>query len=151
MHEQGTGIRIAPGWLTFLVGLLLLALAGVLYQQSLMASGAAAAAADRARGPEAGATAQAIKYACPMRCVEADEPGRCPVCGMDMTPIVMSGGAPAAGSVPGDNGTRAAAAPTYTCPMHPQIVQDHPGTCPLCGMELVPARSGDAAVDPALE
>ncbi|SMO68950.1 efflux RND transporter periplasmic adaptor subunit [Solitalea koreensis] len=26
----------------------------------------------------------------------------------------------------------------YTCPMHPQIVQDKPGTCPICGMDLVP-------------
>lgn len=26
----------------------------------------------------------------------------------------------------------------YTCPMHPQIVQDAPGKCPLCGMTLVP-------------
>lgn len=25
----------------------------------------------------------------------------------------------------------------YTCPMHPQIVQDHFGTCPICGMDLV--------------
>lgn len=24
----------------------------------------------------------------------------------------------------------------YTCPMHPEIEQDHPGTCPLCGMAL---------------
>jgi membrane fusion protein, copper/silver efflux system len=27
---------------------------------------------------------------------------------------------------------------TYTCSMHPQIVQNKPGTCPICGMELVP-------------
>lgn len=27
---------------------------------------------------------------------------------------------------------------TYTCPMHPQIVQKKPGTCPICGMDLVP-------------
>lgn len=27
---------------------------------------------------------------------------------------------------------------TFTCPMHPQIVQNHPGTCPICGMDLVP-------------
>lgn len=26
----------------------------------------------------------------------------------------------------------------YTCTMHPQIVQDGPGTCPICGMDLVP-------------
>ncbi len=25
----------------------------------------------------------------------------------------------------------------YTCPMHPQIVQDKPGNCPICGMTLV--------------
>lgn len=27
----------------------------------------------------------------------------------------------------------------YTCPMHPQVVQDTPGNCPLCGMKLVEA------------
>ncbi|MBI1291671.1 efflux RND transporter periplasmic adaptor subunit [bacterium] len=26
----------------------------------------------------------------------------------------------------------------YTCSMHPQIKQDEPGDCPICGMELVP-------------
>ena len=26
----------------------------------------------------------------------------------------------------------------YTCPMHPQIEQDHPGNCPICGMTLEP-------------
>ena len=27
---------------------------------------------------------------------------------------------------------------TYTCPMHPEIEQDHPGECPKCGMVLEP-------------
>src|SRR5207248_785716 len=26
----------------------------------------------------------------------------------------------------------------YTCPMHPEIEQDHPGNCPICGMALEP-------------
>ena len=26
--------------------------------------------------------------------------------------------------------------PTYTCPMHPEVRQDHPGICPICGMAL---------------
>ena len=32
----------------------------------------------------------------------------------------------------------AAAVTIYTCPMHPQIRQDHPGHCPICGMTLEP-------------
>lgn len=27
---------------------------------------------------------------------------------------------------------------TYTCPMHPQIIADKPGACPICHMDLVP-------------
>ena len=26
----------------------------------------------------------------------------------------------------------------YTCPMHPEIVRDNPGECPICGMALEP-------------
>ncbi|MGZ8156255.1 MAG: copper-transporting P-type ATPase [Burkholderiales bacterium] len=33
----------------------------------------------------------------------------------------------------------------YTCPMHPEIVRDAPGSCPICGMALVPiAGTGEA-------
>jgi multidrug efflux pump subunit AcrA (membrane-fusion protein) len=32
----------------------------------------------------------------------------------------------------------------YTCGMHPQVIQDHPGNCPICGMKLVSIRSTQA-------
>ena len=39
----------------------------------------------------------------------------------------------------------------WTCPMHPEIVQDKPGTCPLCGMALEPVvPSASDAADPEL-
>jgi len=30
----------------------------------------------------------------------------------------------------------------YSCGMHPQIIQEGPGNCPICGMKLTPLRSG---------
>src|SRR5438132_293281 len=44
----------------------------------------------------------------------------------------LGGATPAAavvGQVAGD---------VYTCPMHPEVRQDHSGTCPKCGMALEP-------------
>jgi Cu+-exporting ATPase len=39
----------------------------------------------------------------------------------------------------------------YTCPMHPEIVQDGPGSCPKCGMALEPRTvAADAGPDPEL-
>lgn len=36
--------------------------------------------------------------------------------------------------------TEPAAGTIWTCPMHPQVRQDHPGSCPICGMALEPAK-----------
>lgn len=33
----------------------------------------------------------------------------------------------------------------WTCPMHPQVRQDHPGNCPICGMKLVERKDPPAA------
>lgn len=35
----------------------------------------------------------------------------------------------------------------YVCPMHSHIVQDHPGACPICGMELVAAGNTAGAAN----
>ncbi len=34
----------------------------------------------------------------------------------------------------------------YTCPMHPDVKQDHPGDCPKCGMHLILAKGQDSVV-----
>ena len=85
--------------------------------------------------------------------VRQAEPGRCPKCQMVLVPEGSKGathghhhhhehavaGAPAMpyaplkpAPVPQATGT------IYTCPMHPEIRQDHPGSCPKCGMTLEP-------------
>lgn len=33
----------------------------------------------------------------------------------------------------------------WTCGMHPQVIQDGPGSCPICGMALTPLKEGGAA------
>ncbi|MEO7175530.1 MAG: heavy metal translocating P-type ATPase, partial [Saprospiraceae bacterium] len=70
------------------------------------------------------------KYYCPMHCEGDkmyDKEGNCPVCGMDLVQEAS-----------------AAQSPKYTCPMHPQIIEDAPGSCPICGMDLVPLVPDDA-------
>src|SRR3954464_8054408 len=32
----------------------------------------------------------------------------------------------------------------YTCGMHPQVIQNKPGNCPICGMKLTPVRKQNA-------
>src|SRR5262245_13334031 len=46
----------------------------------------------------------------------------------------------AAGIPVGDSPSppRAVEKAQYTCPMHPEIVRDAPGSCPICGMALEP-------------
>ena len=65
-------------------------------------------------------------FYCPMHCEgdkTYDEPGDCPVCGMDLIEEQ---------NVPFRSSNQ------YTCPMHPEIIRDEPGSCPICGMDLVP-------------
>ena len=73
---------------------------------------------------------QAGKYYCPMHCEGDkvyDKASDCPVCGMDLVqqPVAVQKA-------------------QYTCPMHPEIIQDDPGSCPICGMDLVPMEPTDS-------
>ena len=57
-----------------------------------------------------------------------------PVCGMTVDPAKAAG----EHEHHGQHVHRAPPAAKYTCPMHPEVVQDGPGSCPKCGMTLVP-------------
>ncbi|MGK0359056.1 MAG: Cu(I)/Ag(I) efflux system membrane fusion protein [Bradymonadia bacterium] len=112
----------------------------------------------------AAASAKAELYTCPMHPqILQDEPGTCPICGMDLVSKStdsaksksQSVASQSAGSQPADahaaHGGDAVAA-SFTCPMHPQIVEPEAGECPICGMDLVekaPAASQPAASQPA--
>ena len=71
------------------------------------------------------------QYHCPMHCEgnkNYNKAGDCPVCGMHLEKIHEL------------NNTKT----LFTCPMHPEIIQDHSGSCPICGMDLVPMNAGDS-------
>jgi Cu+-exporting ATPase len=72
-------------------------------------------------------------YFCSQRCQETFE----------QAPADYPGDRPASAPMP--EGTH------YTCPMHPEIVQDQPGDCPLCGMALEPMTpTAEAGPNPEL-
>ena len=87
-------------------------------------------------------------YVCPMHSeVRQKQPGRCPKCQMHLVPEGEAAhGRHHHGHAAGEQTPAAsAAAPMevpagtiYTCPMHPEVQQDHPGNCPKCGMSLEP-------------
>lgn len=99
----------------------------------------------RAAGPEGSAESQP-KYQCPMHpSIVSNQPGACPICGMNLEPIAkLRAESRAATEAPytlEDAGAATigdAGAARYFCPMHPEIRSAAPGSCPLCGMRLEP-------------
>jgi Cu+-exporting ATPase len=96
-----------------------------------------------------------------------------PVCGMSVDPASAAGQSdyngttyyfcspgckakfdanPAAYVEPSDNREPATGTHTeWTCPMHPEIVRDRPGSCPICGMALEPRTMTTEEENPELE
>jgi len=71
------------------------------------------------------------KYYCPMHCEGEkvyDKAGDCPICGMDLVK------APELTVIK----------TLYTCPMHPEVIQEGPGSCLICGMDLVPMEPSES-------
>jgi Cu(I)/Ag(I) efflux system membrane fusion protein len=44
-----------------------------------------------------------------------------------------------------ERGNAASTGQLWTCGMHPQVIQDHPGLCPICHMDLTPLRAGSSS------
>ncbi|MDF1573340.1 MAG: copper-translocating P-type ATPase [Bacteroidales bacterium] len=95
------------------------------------------------------------KFFCPMKCEGEkvyDQPGDCPVCNMHLVPVGGNGNKN--GQHKHDHGehkkghshsTHSGGSGTFYCPMHPEVKQDHPGSCPKCGMDLVPDKPEEAS------
>lgn len=85
------------------------------------------------------------QYTCPMHPqVIKDAEGVCPKCGMDLVPV---GDQQDHHQTHTQHHHKSSAEPKehihhaeakYICPMHPMVIKDAPGICPMCGMELVP-------------
>ena len=80
------------------------------------------------------------QYTCGMHpMVVVDEPGSCPICGMDLIPLKTSG-SESAESAPGQERT----IKYWVAPMDPSYIRDEPGKSPM-GMDLVPVYEDQAA------
>ncbi len=112
----------------------------------------------RDHGPQSPSPEVPPVYVCPMHPeIRQDEPGDCPKCGMHLVAEAdltggdhmhsghhahhASDGHHHSGHT-GTNGKQFDTVPSdwdgavYTCPMHPEVRQVEPGSCPLCGMGL---------------
>ncbi len=78
-----------------------------------------------------GDDAASTLYSCGMHPhVLQEGPGRCPICGMDLTPVSE-----------GEDEDTGPGAESWTCSMHPMIDEPEAGSCPICGMDLVRSAS----------
>jgi len=81
----------------------------------------------------------AQKYTCGMHpLIITDEPGLCPICNMDLTPLKADG------STDSDMATGERKIKYWVAPMDPTFIRDEPGKSPM-GMDLVPVYEDEAA------
>jgi len=80
----------------------------------------------------------AQKYTCGMHpMIITDEPGLCPICNMDLTPLKAGGSDP-------DKPVGERKIKYWVAPMDPTFIRDEPGKSPM-GMDLVPVYEDQAA------
>jgi Cu(I)/Ag(I) efflux system membrane fusion protein len=105
-----------------------------------------------------GAVEAKEQWFCPMHpSIVQDHPGDCPICGMKLVKVSSAAVAEAQQKAKEKDGAAAPeraqasgdAKELWQCPMHPSIVQDHPGDCPICGMRLVRVEGSQVALPEA--
>ena len=85
-----------------------------------------------------GETEQVQLWTCGMHPnVIAEEPGQCPICGMNLTPVKNT----AEEEV---QTAETEQVQLWTCGMHPNVIAEEPGQCPICGMNLTPVKQSAA-------
>ncbi len=73
-----------------------------------------------------------------------------PNSGFDLRPGMYVNATIRAGGEAKDASKVFAAGVSYTCPMHPEIVSDRPGNCPICGMNLEKVEAAPSGSDLAV-
>ncbi len=81
----------------------------------------------------------AEKYTCGMHpMIIVDDPGSCPICGMDLTPLKAGTGGSSAATAGGKRKIK-----YWQAPMDPTFIRDEPGKSPM-GMDLIPVYEDEA-------
>ena len=71
----------------------------------------------------------------------SDRPGDCPICNMKLVPIKEAKAAAKPAAPASDDKIGQVQPGQFYCPMGAEHVQDQPGTCPKCGMNLVEKKA----------
>ncbi|HKJ04175.1 MAG TPA: efflux RND transporter periplasmic adaptor subunit [Geopsychrobacteraceae bacterium] len=85
--------------------------------------------------------AASVQYTCGMHpMIIVDEPGSCPICGMDLTPLKAGTGN--SGDVASESAGKGKIK-YWQAPMDPTFIRDEPGKSPM-GMDLIPVYENEA-------
>ena len=103
---------------------------------------------------DSGETAQVQLWTCGMHPnVITEEPGQCPICGMNLTPMKNTAEVEeqaVAEQAMDEQAEDAAQVQLWTCGMHPNVITEEPGQCPICGMNLTPMKNTAEAEEQAV-
>lgn len=97
------------------------------------------------KSASSGGGSSPTKYHCPMHPTYIkDKPGDCGICGMKLVPIKEDKPSAKASMSSDDDKIAQVKIGQFYCPMAAEVVQDQPGKCSKCGMNLVEKKAASA-------